>query len=182
MRILMSAFTLGGVTFLAACGMMTSWAGPRASPEAPTVLAIVPANLSVSADPSKPVVITFSRPMQMGMETFVVLHEGGVTGSPVAGVATWSDDRTMMTFTPSAPLKARMTWTLHFSPGMRGLDREAIDFAACTRLGGRYVTAGMMGLTSSSGMMNGSWGSGMMGGGWRAADGSFGMIFSFTTA
>jgi hypothetical protein len=37
----------------------------------------------------------------------------------------------------------------------------------------------MMGSTS---MMNGQWGPGMMGNGWQAANGTFGMIFTFTTA
>lgn len=34
----------------------------------------------------------------------------------------------------------------------------------------------------STSMMNGQWGPGMMGTGWQAANGTFGMIFTFTTA
>ncbi len=146
----------------------------------PTVLRIVPASATTGVDPTKPVTITFSGPMMAGMEMLVVLHEGAVTGPQVGGTSRWSADRTVLTFTPSAILKAETNYILHLSPGLRGANRQMIDLAACTAIGGQYVSAGMMG--SGGSMMNGQWGPGMMGTGWRASDGTFGMFFTLTTA
>lgn len=165
-----------------ACGRMSSVDGPTAGPDSPAVLAVLPAAGAQSIDPSAPIVITFSRPMMAGMEASVVLHEGTVAGSPVAGTAVWSGDRTMLTFTPGAPLKPRTTYVLHMSPGLLGQNGQAINLRSCTALGGQTVTAGMMGTSATGGMMNGTWGSGMMGNGWRAGDGTFGMYFTFTTS
>ncbi len=145
----------------------------------PTVLRIVPASATTGVDPTKPVTITFSGPMMTGMEMLVVLHEGAVTGPQLGGTARWSADRTVLTFTPSVTLEARATYLLHLSPGLQGANRQMIDLAACTTLGGRYVSGGMMG--SAGGMMDGQWGPGMMGAGWQASDGTWGMFFTFTT-
>ena len=45
---------------------------------------------------------------------------------------------------------------------------------------GQSVTGSMMCSTGS--MMNGQWGPGMIGAGWKAATGTYGMMFTFTTA
>jgi len=157
--------------------------GANAEANVATVLSLSPANATVGVDPTKPVVITFSHSMMTGMELLVVLHEGSLTGPTVVGVATWSTDRTILTFAPSSPLKSHTTYMLHLSPSLKDSAGKTIDLAACTQLGGKYATAGMMGLSSGTGMMNsGTWGPGMMGAGWQAADGTFGMVFSFTTA
>ena len=55
---------------------------------------------------------------------------------------------------------------------MRSSDRLALDHQGCSDRGGRTVTAGMMG--------GGAMGN-MMGDGWRGADGTYGMVFTFTT-
>jgi len=146
----------------------------------PTVLRIVPANATIGVDPTKPVTITFNYPMMTGMEMLVVLHEGTVTGPQVAGTSAWSGDRTVLTFTPSTTLKGNTKYILHFSPSLQGANGQMIDLAACTTIGGQYVSGGMMG-SAGSGMMGGQWGPGMMGTGWQASDGTFGMFFTFTT-
>jgi hypothetical protein len=146
----------------------------------PAVLSIVPASATTGVDPAKPVTITFNYPMMTGMEMLVVLHEGTVTGPQVAGTSSWSGDRTVLTFTPSTALKAKTNYILHFSPSLKGANGQTIDLAACTTIGGQYVSGGMMGSTAG-GMMNGQWGPGMMGTGWQASDGTFGMFFTFTT-
>jgi len=173
---------IGTVAALSACGGMTSAVAPDAAKDAPTVLALSPANATLAADPAKPIVITFNRPMMAGMESLVVLHEGTVTGPAVAGVASWSADRAALTFTASAPLKAHATYTLHLSPSLKSAGGQSINLGACTQLGGQYATAAMMGISSGAGMMNSTWGPGMMGDGWRAADGTYGMVFTFATA
>ncbi len=146
----------------------------------PTVVAVSPASGTIGVDPTKPVAINFSHQMMTGMEMLVVLHEGTVTGPQVAGSSVWSSDRTVLTFTPSAALKAKTTYILHLSPSLQGANGQMINMTAGGMMGGQFVTGGMMG-SAAGGMMNGQWGPGMMGAGWRASDGTFGMFFTFTT-
>ncbi len=98
------------------------------------------------------------------MESLVLVHEDFVTGPVVAGAASWSTDWTVLIFRSAAPLSLRMSYSVHLSPSIRGANGHPLDIAACARLGGQSVTSGMMGKR------------------WRAAHGTFGMIFTFTTA
>ena len=50
-------------------------------------------------DPARPIVVSFDQPMMAGMESFVLVHEGSVTGPIVAEAAPWSIDRTVLIFT-----------------------------------------------------------------------------------
>lgn len=167
---------------LAACRQTTDVLDSAAAADSPVVLNLTPPNAATGVDPSLPIVITFNHTMMPGIESLVILHEGAVSGPAVSGVATWSSDRRVLTFIPAAPLKSRTTYVLHLSPSLRSATGQRINLAACARLGGRTVTNGMLGVGPRGGMMNGAWGPGMMGDGWRAADGTFGMIFTFTTA
>lgn len=149
-----------------ACGE----SGPSMPVPETEVLSVIPAGGAAGVDPSAPITITFSHPMRPGMEMYVALHEGSVAGPPVPGTATWSADRTVLTFTPGAPLKAATTYVLHLGGGMLDANGRPIDYGACPALGGQPV----------SGPMNGG---GMMGPGWRNhGDSSYGMTFEFTTA
>lgn len=167
---------------LAACNQATEIVDSRSAADSTVVLNLTPPNAATSVDPRLPIVITFNHTMMPGMESLVVLHEGSVTGPPVAGAVSWSADRRVLTFTPAAPLKSRTTYVLHLSPSLRNATGQRINLAACARLGGQTVTTGMLGIGPRGGMMNGAWGPGMMGDGWRAPDGTLGMIFTFTTA
>ncbi len=140
----------------------------------PVVLSVSPANGETGVSAAGPVVVTFSHSMMAGMQLNVVLHEASVTGSAVAGTATWSTDRRTLSFVPSSPLKSATTYVLHIAPTLRAASGQALDHGSCAALGGRNVTSGMM----SGGMPGG----GMMGEGWQMAEGSYGVIFSFTTA
>jgi hypothetical protein len=151
------------------------------SADAPAVVSIRPSASTTGVDPSLPITITFSMSMMPGAEMLVVVHEGSVTGPQVAGTSAWSADRKVMTFTPAAMLKAKTTYVVHIAPSITAANGKAVDPASCTSIGGHVVTGGMMG-SAQSGMMNGSWGPGMMGAGWKAGDGTFGMMFTFTTA
>lgn len=168
-----------GVTATACSSSST---GPQGA--APTVLAIAPANGASAVSVTTPVVVNFSQAMMQGMEMYVVLHEGSVTGAAVAGTPTWSADRKTLTFTPATPLKPGSLYVLHLAPTMMAAGGEQVDHSACTALGGQNVTTTMMGgATTGGGIMGGgAMGSGMMGSGWQMANGSYGMIFSFTTA
>ena len=182
-----TAFRLASLSSLIAFGACSNSASSPSSPngalavDAPIVLSLLPANAAIGVDLTKPITITFNMPMMSGMEMLVVLHEGSVTGPQVAGVAEWSADRRVLTFTPGATLKAKTLYVVHFSPSLQGMNGKTINMSQGMNIGGQSVTGGMMG-AAAAGMMSGSWGSGMMGAGWKANDGTFGMQFTFTTA
>jgi hypothetical protein len=110
----------------------------------------------------------------------VLVHEGSVTGLAVAGTATWSVDRTVLTFAPSQTLKSNTTYVLHLSPNLKASSGQTINFASCAQLvGGEALPGGMM-----NGGMMGNGGQGMMSGpGWQPGSGiwGYGMILTFTT-
>jgi len=139
------------------------------------VVSVVPSGGATGVDPNAPLVVTFSHPMRSGMEQYTALHEGDVTGPVVAGAWVWSAERTILTFTPVQPLKAQTQYTLHLGGGMRANDGGFVDYGPCVQQeGGQWATREMM----SGGMMGGN----MMGSGWRHPNGTYGMVFTFTTA
>jgi hypothetical protein len=118
--------------------------------------------------------------MASGMEMYVSLHEGDVTGPTVTGAMTWSSDRMMLTFTPAAPLKPGTRYTLHVGGGMKDADGHAIDMTANGMMGGQWATGAMM---TGGGMMGGGvMGGPEMGSGWMGGNGMYGMVYTFTTA
>lgn len=140
---------------------------------------VIPAGGSTGVDPNAPIVIEFTHAMQHGSEMYVALHEGGVTGPVVAGTWTWSTDGTRLTFTPASPLKPRTTYTIHIGGRMRDADGHPVGFTEHGQhMGGQWATSQMM--MTHGGMMQG-W-SGHMGSGWQHANGTYGMVFPFTTA
>jgi len=157
----------------AAC---SSTAAPTGA-DAPALLAVVPAEGATAVDPAAPIVLTFTHPMGFGMEQFIDLHVGDVNGPTVPMTATWSTDRTTLTIHPSQPLAHATTYVVHLGGDLMDEDGHELDYGSCQRLGGQKLQANQMG----QGSQHGSMGSGM-GSGWRNADGSYGMIFTFTTA
>lgn len=150
-------------------------AGCSADPAAPAltarVVSVVPSGGATDVDPNSPMVVTFSHPMQSGMEQYVALHEGDVTDPVVAGTWAWSSDRTTLTFTPAQPLKSQTPYTLHLGGGMRATDGGFVDYGPCIgQYNGEWATQQMMG------------GGNMMGSGWRHPNGTYGIVFTFTTA
>ncbi|MGE5803067.1 MAG: Ig-like domain-containing protein [Gemmatimonadota bacterium] len=140
------------------------------------VVSVVPSGGAAGVDPNAPIVITFSHPMQQRMEQYAALHEGDVRGAVVPGAWTWSGDRTKLTFTPTSPLAGQTQYTLHLGGGMRAMDGGFVDYGPCVEeYSGRWATGDMMG----GGMMGGG---AMMGSGWRHPNGTYGMVFSFTTS
>ena len=188
MRFVPSVLLVAGTASVVACGSATAPADTsQSAASALIVKSVVPAGGAVGVDPAAPITVAFSHPMMQGMEALVMLHEGSVTGPAVAGTATWSSDRTELTFTPAAPLKAQTTYVLHLSPDLKDRDSATVNYGACAgAVGGTAATAGMFG---GGGMMGGGtsgggMGPGMMGSGWQPGTGTwgYGMLVPFTTA
>jgi len=83
-----------------------------------------------------------------------------------------------MTFRFSGAMGAGMEqyFDLHMGGGMMSSGGVAVDYTAGLGMGGQWIMGGMM--TGTHGGM----GWGMMGSGWHHANGSYGMVFTFTTA
>ena len=152
----------------AACGSSDQM-GP--GDDLPAVATVVPAGQATGVDPATPIVVQFTHPMMAGMERYLAVHEGATTAGPVvSGAWTWSSDRTVLTFIPAVALRHATQYTIHIGGGLRDTMNRELDHGACGAQGGVDAPAGMMG------------GSGMMGDGWRHSNGSYGMLFTFTTA
>ena len=158
--------------------------GPTAPAVTARIVALVPTGGATSVEATAPIVITFSRPMPAGMEQYLALHEGGLDGPVVPMTCTWSGDRTTLTCTPQAPLAPATRYTLHLGGGMRDEMGGGLDYEQCmAQHDGQWATSAMMGHGPGPGMGGGMMGdSSMMGPGWRHANGSYGMVFTFTTA
>ena len=169
------AYTIAAAFAATACMHDTTAPAPSVS-----VVSLVPTGGATGVDPAAPVVITFSGPMATGMEAYVALHHGDVTGPVVGGTWTWSPDRTMLTFTPTMPLDSTSTYALHMGGGMRDSTGGSVDYQQCaSQYDGQWVTGAMMGAGGMGGGMMGD--STMMGPGWRSGNGTYGMVFTFTT-
>lgn len=148
--------------------------------EIAALLSVQPSPGSLGVTVGATVVISFDHPIALGMEEFAVLHEGSLTGPEVDGLWELSDDRTELTFTPAEELKPGTMYVIHVGGGMMNgygnvvnLGRHGIG------MGGQWATQQMM----TGGMGSGMGGNGgMMGEGWRhPTNGTFGMMFEFTT-
>lgn len=165
---------------LSACSKSDAGVSPAdVAALAPSLANIQPANATAGVAASAPIVLHFSKAMMSGMEMLVVLHEGTVTGPVVATTTMWSSDRTTLTMTPQSAMKRTTTYVVHMSPSLQDTAGHMINMTPGTAMGGQAVSSGMMGGATS--MMNGQWGPGMTGAGWQSANGTFGMMFTFTT-
>lgn len=174
---------VGGVGLVAgACSESSTPLDPQVEPTA--LLSVVPQGGSTDVDRFAPVVVEFDHAMMAGMQEHAVLHEGDVTGPDVAGTWTLSTDRSTLTFTPAAPLAPSTLYTIHLGGGMTDANGDHIDFGTHgDHMGGAWATQGMMGGgMMGGGMMGGAMGEAHMGDGWQhPTNGSYGMVFSFTT-
>lgn len=148
------------------------------------LLSVVPTGGATDVDPSGPVEVRFNHAMMPGMEAYVLLHRDGVTGPAVDGTASFSTDRTTLTFRPAASLEPATRYTIHLGGGMMDDGGHPVDWQTHgPGLGGDWATDSMMGSGMGSGVgMGGARGAGHMGPGWEHANGSYGMVFGFTTA
>jgi len=160
---------------VAACGGGDS-TGPSA-PATTELVSVTPPGGSTGVSTTGPMVMTFSHPMMAGMEQYLDLHRGDASGPLVAISCTWSADRLTVTCVPLQPLQPNAPYSFHAGGRMMDADDHPIDMGQHqTQTGGqRLMPDGMMGGMHAGAPMSG------MGAGWKAADGSYGMIFPFTT-
>ena len=179
-------FAVLSAGLLAACGggqdHMTN-AGPVGSgmmggtTTGAAFLSLVPQGGMMGVSSTTPLSFRFGGPMAPGMEQYFDLHMGGLDGPVVPMSCGWSADRTTLTCNPAAPLQPRTTYTIHMGGGITDANGRPAGYDAYgPMMGGQWLTGGMM--TASHGGM----GWGMMGANWRHANGSYGMVFTFTTA
>jgi hypothetical protein len=143
------------------------------------LVAVQPLDGAAGIDVGANVVLTFDHEIGIGMEAYIRVVEGEVDGEDVLGSWTMSSDRMVLTFTPNEPFSPGTTYFIHMGGGMRdgvgglvNLQRHGLG------MGGEWVTEFM--LTGGRGM--GMGGQSHMGEGWQHTNGSYGMVFSFTTA
>ncbi len=135
------------------------------------LLSVSPRGGATAVATASDVVLSFNRPMMVGVEQYVVLHQGGVTGLAMPIQCNWSDGQRTLTCRPTQPLAPASVFTIHMGGGMTDADGQGVGMGQFGMgMGGRWATGGMMGSQS-----------GMMGTGWTHSNGSYGMLFEFTT-
>ena len=163
--------------------------GCAASPTSPSstgastaaLESVSPSGGATDVSTSSAIVVRFDQAMPPAMQGFVTLHRGGVTDSLVGCTRAWSADSLTLTLTPMAMLHDSSQYTLHVGGGMRDAMGDSVSLGMHgIGMGGRWATGTMM---SGGGMMGG--GGPMagqeMGMGWSGGNGTYGMLFSFTT-
>jgi hypothetical protein len=163
---LIRGLAAGTLALSAACSSDMMNTGPAAQ-----LMSVSPRGGAASVTLSADIVLTFNQGMMAGMEQFMALHQGGVTGPTTGMTCNWSDGQRTLTCHPGQPLAAGTRYTVHVGGGMMNSSGQPIGMDQYGMgMGGQRVTGGMMGGQA-----------GMMGSGWMQADGSYGMMFEFTT-
>lgn len=166
----------------ATCSSPDDALGPD-SDAATALTAMQPEGGSTGVDPNADVVLEFTHPMNPAMSDYAGVHEGGLEGQEVAGMWSWSEDHTVLAFRPEDPFAPATTYVVHVGGGLSDADGDHVSLGKhASHMGGEWATGSMMGSGHAGGMMGGD-GSSHMGEGWEhPSNGSYGMVFRFTTA
>jgi hypothetical protein len=156
------------VAALGACSDSTA-------PATATLTAVSPVPAAAGVATSTTITMTFGQPMMAGMEQYMDLHQGGISGPTVPMGCAWSPDQTTLTCTPMNPLATGTQYTIHIGAGMTDDQHHMMDMDQWTTMGGQWATSGMMGGSHAGQPI------GMMGAGWKHGS-HYGMLFTFTTA
>jgi hypothetical protein len=184
-----STFTklaVAGALFAAGCGTDGTAPADSGTPSATAVLSVVPAGGTTSVDPNGPFSITFDGAMMPGMERYVDLHRGDVTGPVHPMSCAWSADYTTLTCTPAQPLDPTTWYTFHLGGGVQGSNGTPVAMDPGTCAGAWAEPGPRNGHGPDEGHMMGETHGGepwsMMDPGWHHANGSYGMVITFQTA
>jgi len=167
---------------LVTCGVLLFAAGCSDGNNEPnqvttTLTLVSPAGGATNVAPTAAISMTFSGPMAQGMENYMDVHAGTAADATVPMTCTWSVDRATLTCTHAAPFASGSTYTIHVGGGMMDANGHPLDMNGMVNtMGGVWLMPGMMGGMHAGQPMN------MMGQGWQGSNGSYGMMFTFTTA
>jgi Bacterial Ig-like domain len=180
MEIGMRIQTILGGPFLVSLAIATACSSDGTAPSAPTaseLVGVTPRGGSTGVPTGGPIVMTFSHPLMAGMEQYLDLHQGDASGPLVPITCTGSADRLTVTCVPGQALQPNAPYMFHAGGDMMDADDHLIDMGQHqAETGGQWLMPGMMGGIHAGAPMGG------MGAGWKAANGSYGMTFSFATA
>lgn len=147
--------------------------GPQAPADAVMVDAVVPAPGATGVDPSTLVTVRFSQPIAAGTDAWFDVHRQGIAGPVVAGHWIWSADLRTATFHPDHPLGPGEMHAIHLGAGIRSASGAALNFTHCVEAGGQWAF-GQPGWHHGEGGPHGDRG-------WMHSNGSYGVMFGFTT-
>jgi hypothetical protein len=176
-QVMRAGALVASLAVIVACG--SDGTGPSSPPPAAAtteLLSVMPPGGSTGVSTTGNMVMTFDHPMMVGMEQYLDLHRGDASGPLEPIGCTWSSDRLTVTCQPAEPLQHDSEYTFHAGGGMMDADDHPIDLGPHgTQMGGQWLMPGMMGGMHAGMPMSG------MGAGWKAANGSYGMVFTFAT-
>ncbi len=178
---------ISAATFVAGCSGSPSGDGPTAptAPTGPTVLlSVVPAVGTVDVGLTADIEVRFSQSIPTTMRNYIALHDGDCPGPVVGGMWSRTSDQVGLHFMSFEPLMPETEYTIHVGGGMT--DGSGMTFDLGTHgfgMGGEWATEEMVLGPDGMGM-----GMDMMGQtishtglGWAYSDGTYGMVFQFTT-
>ena len=170
---------VGAAAFLAAgCGSETDMmTGPGGATGSPALTSMIPTGGAMGVPVGSALEFHWGTPMGVGMEQYIDLHMGDLSGPVVPMSCAWSGDQTSLVCNPGSPLQPGTQYVAHVGGGLMDATGQVVDMNMYgPGFGGQWVQGGMMG----PGHGGNGWG--MMGGGWRHSNGAYGMAFTFTTA
>lgn len=146
------------------------------------LLAVQPTGGAFGVAISTQVSITFSHPLPEHVAAFVDMHQGPLTGPMVEGTWSFTPDHMTLMFEPGQPMHSGTGYTIHLGGGMVDTFGRPVDLGTRrAECGGEWALGPMFdgaGMPGGHGWEN----SGHLGNGWAHTNGSYGMVFSFTTA
>jgi Bacterial Ig-like domain len=178
-----AALGFAGIVILGTTACSDTGTNPNEDQEFAALLSILPTPGSLDVEVGATVVVTFDHAIAAGMGAYAALHEGTLTGPEVEGTWALSEARTELIFTPAEELKPSTTYVIHLGGGMMDEDGNPVDLEEHGMgMGGQWATEQMLAGGMGMGQMGGQ-GGGMMGEGWaHGSNGTYGMVFTFTTA
>jgi hypothetical protein len=174
---------LASSSVLVACGGSGQTTGPGdgttgGGTMGAAFVSVTPQGGMTGVSSTAPLSFRFGGPMAPGMEQYFDMHVAGLDGPTVPMTCGWSPDRSTLTCDPGSPLQPHTTHAIHMGGGLTDASGRPVNYDTNgSTMGGQWIMVGTM-----PGMHDGGMGWGMMGGGWRHGNGSYGMVFTFTTA
>lgn len=160
-------------------GFTTGGTAPSDS-GAVTIVSVSPAPGASGVDATTTIAIEFSAPMPDSATLYMDLHASGYGGATVAGEWSWDEDRRIATFTPTEALQPATQYVVHVGGGLVDGTGEPVDYQHCLGTGGSWAGGGQTGGHHSGGGHHSA--SQHSGDGWQHQNGTYGVMFSFTTA